>query len=76
MFLKIVAKDLVKKLKFKNEFYNLDALNQVVREVTGLSEGSYRLTFKDAENEEVQINDVHDMEYFVDNAESQKFAVV
>lgn len=76
MFLKIVTKDLIKKMKFKNDLYDLKNLKQVVSEITGLPQTAFILVFKDAENEEVTINDNHDMEYFIDNALSQKFAVV
>jgi hypothetical protein len=76
MFLKIVTKDQVKKMKFKPELFQLANLRKVVEEITGLPENSFKLVFRDAENEEVLLRDVHDMEYFVDNAFSQKFAVV
>lgn len=76
MFLKIVAKDLVKKLKFKNEFHDLQKLQEVVEQVTGLPRNTTQLAFRDPENEEILIKDAHDMEYFIENALNQKFAVV
>lgn len=76
MFLKIVTKDQVKKMKFKPELFQLPNLKKVVEDITGLPESSFKLVFRDVENYEIPLRDVYDMEYFVDNAFNQKFAVV
>jgi len=76
MFLKIVTKDQVKKMKFKPELFQLPNLKKVVEEITGLHASNFKLVFRDAEDEEVPLRDIHDMEYFVDNAFNQKFAVL
>lgn len=76
MFLKLVSKDSVKKMKFKDEWTALPKLRNLVESVFGLPPDSFYLKFQDSEDELVTLSDLHDMEYFLNSAAEQKFAVV
>ena len=76
MFLKIVSKSMTKKTRFKEDFHSLPVLTSFVAEITGLSPGSFILSFVDSDGEVVVIKDHYDMEYFVENAAGRTFAVI
>ena len=76
MFLKIVFASSVKKLKFKDEWSNLENFQNLIESVTGLPVGSFELRFRDSEDDPVVIHDRHDMEYFVDTTKNETFATI
>ena len=76
MFLKIVFKSLVKKLKFKDEWSSLENFQKLIEGVTGLPVGSFELKFRDSEDDLVAIHDRHDMEYFMDTTKSETFSTI
>ena len=76
MFLKVLFREIVKKMKFKEEWATLPNFLELIKELTGLPVGSFNVRFEDAEGDMIPIADCHDLEYFVTSFTDQKFATI
>lgn len=64
MFLKLKYKDTVKKIKFVEKYQEISKIHDLIKE--SLSIDQFRIYFIDCEDEQIFIDDKHDLEYFID----------
>lgn len=76
MFLKIIYENQTKKVKFHEKYQNFLAFKSFLEDLFNLSFEHSKVTFIDAEKEEIQISDTHDLEYFIDQFKEDNFATI
>lgn len=60
---KLVFNNTIKKIKFLDEYKDPNLFKSVIREITNF--GNFKMSFIDEENEEIFLEDAHDLEYFM-----------
>lgn len=74
MFLKINFQDKMKKVKFQDKYLDLDEFKDFIEDLTKCKYENLEVFFLDSEDDKIKIQDIHDLEYFVDQYSSEKFA--
>ena len=60
---KLAYDDNIKKIKFQDEYRDINVLKKVVQDITRYE--NFTMSFVDLENEKLYLEDNHDMEYFL-----------
>lgn len=60
---KLVFQNTIKKIKFLDEYKDPSLFKNVIREITNFEK--FKMSFVDEENEEIFLEDAHDLEYFM-----------
>lgn len=66
MFLKINFQESTKKIKFHNKYHKFEEFKKLVEELTKLPLEQLEVSFLDSESDKINIQDRHDLEYFID----------
>lgn len=74
MFLKLQFKNNVKKIVFKENEQSHQNLVELIERITGIPRDRLQISFKDIENEVININDAFSLEYFLDINKGKDFA--
>lgn len=56
----------IKKIMLKEEHKNLQNFNTIISEVSQLNPSNYNMFFFDVEEDKIQIEDQHDLDYFLE----------
>merc|ERR1711976_1105026 len=67
-FLKINYNDKIKKIMFKPEYKDYDKLMDTISVITKIDKENLRVNFKDIEDDIIELNDCHDLEYFYEQS--------
>merc|ERR1711976_420879 len=67
-FLKINYNDKIKKIMFKPEYKDYDKLMDTISVITKIDKENLKVNFKDIEDDIIELNDCHDLEYFYEQS--------
>ena len=73
MFLKVNYKNTMKKVKFRSEYENLEKFREFLSNLTKIKSEDLKIHFFDSEKDQVFIEDIHDLEYFLEEFKDEKF---
>ena len=76
MFLKILLGQDVKKVKMPSDLSDFNKFKEFIAGMMKINPNEISMSFTDLEDEETQIETVHDLEYFSENFKDENFAVL